>query len=521
LQAYQRFDNDKYLAVVEASLHAMAQGGIYDQVAGGFHRYATDRQWQVPHFEKMLYNQAQLAQVYLLAHQLTGKAEYARIARQTLDYVLNDMRAPAGGFYSATDADSNGKEGEYFVWTVAQIQQALPAKLAQRAIDLYGVTAQGNFEGHNILHLSLSIEDYAQKYNMPLTDLLAQVTQIRTGLKRFRQQRVAPLRDDKIVTAWNAMLLESLVLAAEVLDEPRYLTAAITTANWLWQTNRQASGELWRIHWQGSSSVSGNQQDYAFLASAFIKLYDQTGEAQWLNKAQQLTDNMLQLFWDSSQQGFFMNSAAETAAMMVRPKGIKDNALASANGVAATVLAQLAQRTADLQYANKANATLSAFSAQITQQPTSYTRLLMAAGIMQGAELGTTQYAANGAVIIRAKRSSGKQLRVDIKLKPGWHINTYAPLQKDLIATKISLLKGEFVEVNYPSAIIKKLSFGQEKLALYEHQLSIQARLPDRVVSQPYFTVQVQLQACNDKHCLAPEMVTVGVQGRRGLWPRI
>lgn len=509
LDDYQRFADKKALATVEASLSTMGGGGIYDQVGGGFHRYATDRQWMVPHFEKMLYNQAQLAQVYLRTFQLTGKAEYARIARQTLDYVLNDMQSESGGFYSATDADSNGVEGEFFVWTPVQIQNAIAPNLARRAIDLYAVSAQGNFEGHNILHLPVSLESYAEQQNITLEQLLMEVEQIRRGLKQKREQRIAPLLDNKIITAWNAMMLESLVLAAEVLQQPEYLQVAIKTADWLWATNRQASGELWRIHWQGSSSVHANQQDYAYFASALIRLYDYTGDARWLTKAEQLTDIMLKQFWDKRHYGFFMTSEQETQSLMVRPKDIRDNAIASANAVAVTVLAQLSQRTAKLEYTEKATAALAAFSARIKEQPTSYAGLLAAAAVLNDAQIGSVQYAARGAVTVRAQRLSGKQLQVSMRLKPGWHINASKPLQSELIPTLVSLPDAELERVTYPPAMLKKLSFGQQKLALYEGQLTVQATLPDTLKDRQIINVQVQLQACNDKHCLAPETLTL------------
>ena len=511
LDNYQRFGDIKALAVVETSLLAMAQGGIYDQVGGGFHRYSTDMQWLVPHFEKMLYNQAQLAETYLLAYQLTGKAEYARIARQTIDYVLSDMRSKEGGFYSATDADSNGVEGKFFVWTPAEIKSALPPKLANRAIDLYAVTASGNFEGHTILHLPVSLEDYAEKHAISLPILLLEVEQIRKLLKQTREQRVPPLRDDKIITAWNAMILESLVLAAEVLQEPAYLQAATQTANWLWQTNRQASGELWRIYWQGSSSVSGNQQDYAYFASALIKLYDQTGDQQWLDKAEQLTNIMTQQFWDKSDYGFFMNSQSATQSMMVRPKELEDNATPSANAVALSVLARLSRRTANLDYSDKAATALASFSAKIKQQPTSYTHMLSAAALLNSTQTGSVQYAAKGAVTVRAKRTEDNQLIVHMQLKPGWHINASNPLQASLIPTKISLSDGQLERVTYPPAMLKKLSFGQQKLALYEDKLNVQVNLPDTLKDKQIINVQVQLQACNDKHCLAPETLSLAV----------
>lgn len=509
LESYQRFGDDKALETVELSLQAMAQGGIYDQVGGGFHRYATDREWLVPHFEKMLYNQAQLASVYLQAYQLTGKAEYARIAKQTLQYVLNDMQAEKGGFYSATDADSNGVEGEFFVWTPEQIKQALSPKLATRAIDLYGVTAQGNFEGHSILNLSVSLESYAEKNKIAIDALLAQTEQIRKGLKSFREKRVPPLLDDKIVTAWNAMMIDTLALAFEVLKQPEYLIAAEKTADWLWKNNRQPSGELWRIHWQGHSSITGNQQDYAYLSNALIRLYDQTGHEQWLSKAQFLADTMLNLFWDNKRHGFFMNTTSESQSMMVRPKDIKDNATPSANAVASMVLAKLSKRTSNLNYSKKATATLSAFSTKIKNSPASFTQFLTGNAMLNFSEIGRVQYAAKGAVIIKAIRSQDNKLTVSINLKPGWHINAHQPLQNDLIPTKISLIDGKLSQVIYPSPVLKKLNFGQEELALYENQVNLMAKLPDNLGHSTYLPVQVQLQACNNKHCLAPETVIV------------
>jgi len=511
LETYQRFGDKNALQVVESSLQAMEQGGIYDQVGGGFHRYATDRKWLVPHFEKMLYNQAQLADVYLQAYQLTGKAEYARIAKQTLDYVLQDMQAKEGGFYSATDADSNGIEGEFFVWTADQVKQALSPELAELAIDLYGILPEGNFDGRSILYLPISIESYAQKKNIAIEKLLLQIEKIRKDLKLFRQKRIAPLLDDKIVTAWNAMMIKTLVLANEVLKQPQYLKAAEMTANWLWKNNRQASGELWRIHWQGHSSVTGNQQDYAFFSSALIKLYDQTGDQQWLTKAQLMTDTMLKLFWDNENDGFYMNTAAETKSMMVRPKDINDNAIPSANAVAATVLAKLAKRTENLNYSKKAAKTLAAFSTKIKTNPSGFTRFLTAAALLNNKEIGSTQYAAKGAVIVRAKHSKNNQLIVSIYVKPGWHINAHQPLHDSLIPTTINLDDGKLSHIIYPSAILKKLSFGQQKLALYENQVTVNAALPDELKNKPSILVNVQVQACNDNHCLAPEVVNVRV----------
>jgi uncharacterized protein YyaL (SSP411 family) len=194
-----------------------------------------------------------------------------------------------------------------------------------------------------------------------------------------------------------------------VLKDPQYLEVAEKTAHWLWNNNRQVSEELWRIHWQGHSSISGNQQDYAFFASALIKLYDATGDEQWLKKAQFVADTMVKLFWDGKQSGFFMYTASETESMMVRPKDINDNAMPSANAVATTVLAKLSKRVANLDYPKNASATLAAFSSKIKKSPTSFTRFLAAAALLNHTEMGATQYAAKGAVVIRAKYSEKKK----------------------------------------------------------------------------------------------------------------
>ncbi len=505
LDDYQRFDDKNALATVEGSLQAMAQGGIYDQVGAGFHRYATDRKWLVPHFEKMLYSQAQLTHLYLQAFQLTGKAEYARIARQTLGYVLHDMQAGNGGFYSASDADSNGVEGEYYVWTIKQIKQALSPQLADLAIDLYGVTPQGNFDGHSILYLPVSMESYAQQHNIKLTGLLTEVEAIRSGLKVVRQKRIPPLLDDKVVTAWNAMMIESLVLASEVLKHPGYLQLAEKTANWIWENNYQPLGDLKRIYWRGNFSVSGSQQDYAYYASALISLYDQTGNHLWLDKAMSVTDKMIKKFWDEQQGGFFMNTTAGNKSLIVRPKDIKDHVIPSANAVAASVLEKLSRRTENFNYQNKAAATLAAFSTKIITSPTSFSRFLSVAADLNKAETGRIQYAAKGAARVQVGKNNSNQLRVIIELKPGWHINSNQPLQSNLIPTKINVVKGNIAKINYPSPIIEKLGFSQQVLSLYEKTISITGKIIDDDKHYLDLKFQVQLQACNDKHCLAPE----------------
>ena len=269
------------------TLRAMARGGIHDQVGGGFHRYSVDGHWLVPHFEKMLYNQAHLLRAYALAYRLTGDPLLARVARQTADYVLRDMTSPEGAFYSATDADSEAEdgesvEGEFFVWTKDQLRDALPPDDADLAIRIFGVTDTGNFEHRNILFLDRPLTESAADLGMPLDELLSRLDATRERLYPVREERSHPLRDDKILTSWNGMMIRALAEAADALGEPAYAEAAARSAEFLWRHNRRDDGGLWRVWLDGEASTPGLVQDYAHLVHAFVALHDVTSDGRWL-----------------------------------------------------------------------------------------------------------------------------------------------------------------------------------------------------------------------------------------------
>jgi len=523
LETAHRSGNKLVIAAVEKSLTAMAEGGIYDQVGGGFHRYSTDSKWLVPHFEKMLYNQAHLARAYLDAYQLTGKQLYARIASQTLDYVLRDMTSPSGGFYSASDADSEGKEGTFFLWTPEQISKALNPEYAMLALDLYGITAQGNFEGKNILHLPVSLEAYAKQHKLSLPRLLKQVDSFREQLRVARDRRIPPLRDDKILTAWNGMMITSLARAGEGLLERRYLEAARLAAEFLWKHNRRGQGELWRAHLQGSSSVPALQEDYAYLAEALIILYDVSGERVWLERAQEVVDGMIAQFWDEESGGFFMNAEAPDPPLMIRPKDTTDGAIPSGNSVAVRALALLAKRTGKMIYQDKANVTLTALSSSILSHPISYTYLLLSVDELLYGEVGPRQYGANGGVKATARLTADKEnvnwLTVELKISPGWHINGHKPLQENLTPTTITLdgdcqswLLGT---VDYPTPEVLQLGFQKERLALYQGTVHIRAKVTrnvqDTQEKMRVVPIYIRLQACDDRACLPPETLVLRV----------
>ena len=516
LDELRRGDHSAALKPLLSTLEKMAQGGLYDQVGGGFHRYATDSAWLVPHFEKMLYNQAHLARVYLQAYQLTGQPIFKRIAQQTLDYVLREMTSSQGGFYSATDADSEGKEGVFFVWTEQQLQQALTADQFKLVKQLFGVTAAGNFEVSNILFLPLTLDEYAKQNKLTSESLVKTLDQILERLREVREKRIHPLRDDKILTAWNGMMITTLATAGEVLNESRYLEAAEKAATFLWTHNRVSAGRLWRAHLQGSSSVEASEEDFAYFSEALIELYDITGKDAYLLQATELVDALLERYWDVQQAGFFMNSGTDTTPLMSRPKNSHDGAIPSGNSVALKVLLQLAKRTGQSQYEDKAKALLAYFSAKISENPAGYSYMLLGAKILQTGESGAHQYAARGAVAVHAtavhKHDQTYVINLDLTMKQGWHVNAHQPMQKNLIPTIAGLGIGmsawRLVSVEYPEPDIRRLQFQRNALLLYEGSRQIKIKLerinPDKA---GIIRLKLQLQACSQESCLAPEQL--------------
>jgi uncharacterized protein YyaL (SSP411 family) len=521
LNQAERRNDSEVLHALEVTLDAMARGGIYDQVAGGFHRYSTDNEWLVPHFEKMLYNQAHLARIYLLAWRLTGKEQYRRVVTQTLDYVIREMTAPGGGFYSATDADSEGEEGAFFVWTPEQINAALPKEDAELAIKLYGITQRGNFEGHNILHLKLNMEDYAAQEKQELVALRNRVDRINKTLREKREAREHPLRDDKIVTAWNGMMLSAFAQAADLLQSDTYRQAAERAGEFLWQHNRQSSGRLWRVHLNGQSSIAATQEDYAYLAEGLLHLYDLTGEPKWLARARELTGAMLERFLDKNG-GFFMNEADAGITAMSRPKDDgSDNAIPSGSSVAMRVLQMLWHRTGNLDYRNQANGLIAGFASTIERRPSSYAYMLTGIEDFREGELSARGFAAQGGIRLEGtiqSLSDGKQLlSVAIEIPQGWHINSNLPKSKELIPTQLKLSDRatgwQLGPVTYPNDSMQQLAFQSEPLAVYENKIQLQALLKksDPTANNAPLPVELTLQACNNETCLPPERITLRI----------
>ncbi len=373
------------LAMVSTTLDAIADGGIHDHLGGGFHRYATDRAWLVPHFEKMLYDNAQLVLAYLDADRLLDRPRYRMVARRACDWVLREMTDPEGGFHSAVDADSEGAEGKFYLWTRAEIVHALGEELGDLACRAYGVRAEGNYRdevtgtrtGTNILHLPRPLEEVAGEMGMDVAGLRKQLAQARRELLTCRSRRVGPARDDKVLTAWSAMMISALVRAGQVLDDDRYARAARKAAEFL-LTLRDEDGRLARSWRRGVVSGPGYLEDYVFLAGALLDLREASGETRWLDEARALTDEAVRRFGDEAGGGFFF-TAPEHDTPLARTKDPTDNALPSANAKAVEVLERLAADTGDDGLRRLARRTVEAFSPLARRVPQAAPTLLCAA----------------------------------------------------------------------------------------------------------------------------------------------
>src|SRR5919112_760373 len=309
---------------VELTCRQMAQGGIYDQLGGGFSRYSVDAYWLVPHFEKMLYDNALLSRLYLETYQATGDAFYRRIAEETLDYVLRDMTSEEGGFYSAEDADSEGEEGKFYVWTLEELEAALDPDEASLAARYWDVTERGNFEGKNILHVARPPEAVADEFGLLPEELGPRIARIRAKLFAVREERVRPGRDEKILAAWNGLMLRSLALAARVTGREDYREAAKRNATFIVE-RLKVDGRIHRSYKDGQARFNGYLEDYAMVADGLVALYEATFDLRWLAQAEELADAVLELFWEEAE-GAFYDTPADHEELVTRPRDVYDNA---------------------------------------------------------------------------------------------------------------------------------------------------------------------------------------------------
>ena len=371
LLRYQyRTGDERALHMAAFTLDRMAYGGLYDQVGGGFHRYSTDERWLVPHFEKMLYDNALLARAYLDAWRVTANPLYKRITEETLDFVVREMRDPSGAFYSTQDADSEGVEGKFYVWSLNEFREAAGADAAELA-DYFNVTESGNFEGHNILNVPY-----------PKEGLESKIQAARTKLFAVRERRVKPGRDEKVLTDWNGLMLRAMADAANYLERHDYRNVAEANANFilttLWDGNR-----LLHNFKDGRARFNGYVDDYANFADGLFALYELTFDQKWLDHAVRITDRMVELFWDAEDGGFYFTST-DHESLIARTKDFFDTATPSGNSVAADVMLRLAAILDRRDYREKAGRILAKVSNFLRQYPTGFGRALAAADFQVG-----------------------------------------------------------------------------------------------------------------------------------------
>ncbi|MFH1002578.1 MAG: thioredoxin domain-containing protein [Chloroflexota bacterium] len=357
LRYYHRYPESHALEMVDLALKRMARGGIYDQLGGGFHRYATDARWQVPHFEKMLYDNALLSQVYLHAYLVTGRVLYRDIAEQTLDYVLGEMTSPEGGFYSAQDADSEGVEGKYYLWPAAEFDRAVGPRNRQLLRRYFGVSDEGNFEGGNILHV-------AEDTLPPPAGVLRRA---RAALLRRRQERVKPGRDEKVLASWNGLMLASLAEAASVLERADYLAAAEACGSFLLGA-MLPDGRLRHSYRDGRARIDGYLQDYAAVIEGLLQLHVATFAGRWLQQAIGLAEVMTEQFWDEAT-GRFYETAEGHGGLLIRPLSLSDGVLPSGGAMAALVLLKLSRLTGDRRFEAVAVRSLGTVRPSLGQNP--------------------------------------------------------------------------------------------------------------------------------------------------------
>lgn len=391
LRYWNRTGDTSALQMVETTLSEMYNGGMYDHVGFGFHRYSTDREWLVPHFEKMLYDQALLLNAYIEVFQATGNENYSRIAEEIITYVLRDMTSTEGGFYSAEDADSEGEEGKYYLWSIDEIRENLDEESSQLFIEAYNVKNAGNFKdemtksnnGKNIPHIKNNYDTLAEKHNIPTEELKVKLSKIREKLFNVRENRIHPYKDDKILTDWNGLMIASLAKAGRILKNQEYTYSAIKAMNFILHDLRGDDGRLIHRFRDGEAALTSSVDDYAFIIWGLLELYETTFDVQYLQSAIELQELQLEHFWDEENFGFFF-TPDDGEKLLTRTKEIYDGAIPSGNSVSQLNLLKLSRLSSKIKYEEFASKMSKSFSNRIIDSPSGSTMMLQAVDFASG-----------------------------------------------------------------------------------------------------------------------------------------
>ncbi len=513
LDAHRVTGNKNALDMARGSLQKMADGGIHDHVGGGFHRYTVDGAWRIPHFEKMLYNQALLGRAYTEIYRLSNAPADRQVAEGLFDFVLRQMTDKDGGFMSALDAETDAVEGAYYVWTDAELKKALDAASYAWLTKSFGLAEIPENPGHK------KPDGKVVYFRQPLTDAEAvRKAQIMDVLRKVRDERKMPRRDDKIVTAWNGLMIDAYARAGEVLRKPEYARAAVRAADFMLANVRKPDGTLSRTWRQGKAEIGGYFEDYAFLIQGLATTYRVTKDEKYLRAAKELTATARRLFWDTKYGGYYFTDGSET--LLVRKKNAEDAAMPSGNAVMAHALLDLYETTNDPQFKQGAEDVLKAFGHAMNEAPRAYTYMVGALMRLQPASVAPqTQVASAGpatsAMDSKARmnvsltdfKREGNKLAVTalLEVQEGWHINANPVTLDFLIPTSVDLRedsgKTRVEAVKYPPAKAAKTPLGD--INIYEGNVAIpvEAELPADAAN---VRVLVRAQACQDTTCLAP-----------------
>ena len=511
--------------MLSATLDQMARGGIYDQLGGGFHRYATDREWKVPHFEKMLYDNGFLLELYAREHARTGDPQAARIARETADWLAREMTSPEGAFWSAIDAETHGHEGAYYVWTRDELFELLGREDAAFLAPILGFDGAPFFEGDRyVLHLPERIEQAAERRKMDPAELQREVRDLEVKLLAARDRRDRPLTDDKILADWNGTAISGLAAAGQALGDPSLVERAAAAARFVTGTMRTPEGVLLHAWRQGSGRIAAYLEDYAFLVHGLLVLHEVQGDDRWLRLAAELTEEQIRRLRDP-QGGFF--GAAESPDLLCRSKTVFDGAMPAANAVAILNLLDLAERTGDSHWKSEARAALQAFAPMVQTYPDGARMMSIAARRFHKMDVESVEGIAGRAAWERTAEASGvdklthaaeglvkvrldemeeteegwHRFRMTLEIAPGWHIQANPASEEYLVPTEVVAEQGAEVRgLSYPQGEEMPAGFaGGRPLAVYAGRVEITGEVRGgggRLV--------LRFQPCDDARCLPP-----------------
>jgi uncharacterized protein YyaL (SSP411 family) len=525
----EAWESEEAAVMALHTLNKMAEGGIRDHVGGGFHRYATDAEWIVPHFEKMLYDNAQLASCYARAYILTGEPEYADGVHDTLQWLIREMRTDEGAFASALDADSPDGEGAFYTWTQEEIYAALDADTATLICQVYNIRPEGNYReeatgrptGRNILYRKGSLSELASSLGMSESELRERLKEAHEQLLEVRSRRPAPARDDKVLTDWNGLAISAFCLAADALEHPPYLQIAETAAEFIWQRLRDPQGNLLHRYRDSEASIPAYLSDYALYGLGLVSLFEATGDPRWLERAQIVAEQMIEKFHDAELGGFF-ETTAEHDLLIVRHKSVQDRQLPSGNGGAAQLLASLSHLLIgddpirSERYAQLAGETIDAFWLLTQRVPSATGSLLQAYLLLEGDTMPKPDLQLD--VSAQAPEQEGP-VRVHLLPQPegvmvlfqideGWHIGAAQPTRPDLTPTQVEVQTDLPIQFGEPIWLPPQpYQVGEETLMIYREQAAVLLPVlgfgeggPD----EGYLRVRVVYQPCTDTECALP-----------------